>query len=221
MSEGLPARRCSPYITNVIGRKSFLQAILFTICIAASAAIFSTTAIPAYSNDEPEYAPIVERQLDFQEFRLKTSEGQDFDLRRYTSDKKLIIVAFMAGWCKNSNQNGHVLKSLYDKYKTRGLGVVIVSEYSNHQEITTHINRIGIDYPLVVETSTRNERKKSSHYRYRREVKDKRKWGTPFYVIIERQNIEREGSVLARRVHTVSGEIVQSEAESFIEQRIK
>jgi glutathione peroxidase-family protein len=204
----------------VISRKYFLCAVLVIVCLAASNAVFSGSATLTYTDDEPEDAPIVERQLDFQEFRLKTLEGQDFDLRRYASDKKLLIIGFMAGWCKNSNKNGHVLKALYDKYKTRGLGVVIVTEYSNPQEVTTHINRIGIDYPLVVETTTRNDRKKSSHYRYRREVKDKRKWGTPFYVIVERQNIEPAGSVFARRIYTVSGEIIQAEAEAFIDQRL-
>jgi len=73
----------------------------------------------------------------------------------------------------------------------------------------------------VVETTKLGERKKSSHYRYRRALKDKRKWGTPFYMIVERENIEPAGSVFARRVHTVSGEIIQAEAEAFIEQRLK
>lgn len=189
--------------------------------LAASVLVFSHSAIAALSSDEPEYAPIVERQMDFQEFRLKTPEGNDFDLRNYAADKKLLIVGFVAGWCKNSNQNGHIVKALYDKYKTRGLGVVIVSEYSTPDEITTHIGRIGIDYPIVVETTKLDERKKSSHYHYRRALKDKRKWGTPFYVIVERANIEPAGSIFARRVHTVSGEIVQAEAEAFIEQRLK
>lgn len=199
-----------------------MNVILLTIYLILLTAGFSSSAIAvgAPSNDEPEYAPIVERQIEFQEFRLKTPDGQAFDLRRYAADKKLLIVGFVAGWCKNSNQNGHIVKSLCEKYKTRGLGVVIVSEYSSPGEISTHIGRIGIDYPIVVETTKLGERKKSSHYRYRQAVKDKRKWGTPFYVIIEHQNIEPAGSVFARRVYTVSGEIIEKEAEAFIEQRI-
>lgn len=212
----------STYIINMIGRRSHLYVALLTISFVISASVIShfTIASFAHLNDEPEYAPIVERQMDFQDFRLKTHEGKDFDLRQYSADKKLLIVGFMAGWCKNSNQNGQVIKNLYDKYKTRGLGVVIVSEYSTSDEIATHINRIGIDYPIVVETTKRGERKKSAHYRYRRQLGDKRRWGTPFYVLVESQNIEPAGIIFARRVHTVSGEIVQSEAEAFIEQKL-
>lgn len=218
----MPAAYGSPYIRNMTYRKAYLP-MIFAIWFTASTSVFSNAAAaPSDDKDEkPEYAPIVERQLDFQEFRLKTHEGQDFDLRQYVSDKKLLIVSFIAGWCKNSNQNGHVLKAIYDKYKTRGLGVVIVAEYSSHEEISTHINRIGIDYPVVVETTKRDERKKSTHYKYRRELKDKRKWGTPFYVIVEKQNIQPTGSVFAHQIYTVSGEIVQAEAESFIEQKLK
>jgi hypothetical protein len=115
-----------------------------------------------------------------------------------------------------------VLKRLHDKYASRGVGVVIVSEYSTPEDVKTHVARIGIDYPVVVETSKRGDRKKSLHYKYRRAVKDERKWGTPYYVIVEAQDLlpAAEGTPLARRVHTVSGEIIESEAEKFIEQRL-
>jgi hypothetical protein len=89
--------------------------------------------------------------------------------------------------------------------------------------MATHINRIGIDYPVVVETEARGDRKSSSHYRYRRKVKDNRKWGTPFYVIVDARDIEPAGAgrVFARQIHTVSGEMVEQEAEQFIEYRLQ
>jgi hypothetical protein len=99
--------------------------------------------------------------------------------------------------------------------------VVVVMEYSDPDEISIHINRIGIDYPVVVETSRQGQRKDSQHYKYRRQADDRRKWGTPFYVLIDSRDIERAASpVLARRVWTVSGEIVESEAETFIENHL-
>src|SRR5256885_15616272 len=108
------------------------------------------TALGPYAlpfNDEPEFAPILERKLDFYGFTFKTQEGRPFNLRDYSSDKRMVIVSFIAGWCPNSNRNGHVLKRLYDKYHERGLGVVVVTEYSDADEVRIHINRIGIDYP--------------------------------------------------------------------------
>ncbi|HYP27898.1 MAG TPA: redoxin domain-containing protein [Blastocatellia bacterium] len=171
---------------------------------------------------DPEPAPIVERKLDFEDFTLKALDGQPLNLRDYASGKRLIIVSYVAGWCPNSNNNGHVVKRLYDKFRDRGLGVVAVSEYSTPEEVSVHVNRIGADYPVVVETDSTKARKKSAHYRYRTLAGDSRKWGTPFYVLISAQDIEqaRGGGVLARRVHTVSGEMIEAEAERFIEQHL-
>ena len=89
-------------------------------------------------------------------------------------------------------------------------------------EIAMHINRIGIDYPVVIETSRQGQRKDSRHYKYRRKVDDKRKWGTPFYVLMDARDIETAApdQPLARRVWTVSGEMVESEADAFIEKHL-
>lgn len=186
------------------------------VCLVAIGAISGPV------NDEPEFAPIIERRLDYQDFTLRTPEDTVFSLRDYVSKRRLVIVAYVAGWCKNSNENGHTLKRLYDSYNGAGLGVVVVSEYSDRSEIETHINRIGIDYPVVIETENKRDRRRSAHYKYRNAVGDSRKWGTPFYVIIDARNIEPAGphGLIARQVHTVSGELVESEARSFIESRL-
>ncbi len=171
---------------------------------------------------KPEFAPIVERQLEFHDFTYKTVEGASFDLRAYAQGKSLVIVEYFAGWCANSNRNGHVVERLWKEYGERGLGVVGIAEYSDAEELRIHINRIGIDYPVVIETSKQDQRRDSSHYMYRHAVGDKRKWGTPFYVIIDTRDIEAAppNAPIAHRVYTVSGEIVEAEAEQFIRQRI-
>jgi hypothetical protein len=193
-------------------------ALIATVCVLLGAG----NTCPVLASDKNEDAPIIERSMDYRDFTLKTAGGNDFNLRAFAEGKRLIIIGYVAGWCSNSNRNGHVLKRLHDKYASRGVGVVIVSEYSTPEDVKTHVARIGIDYPVVVETSKRGDRKKSLHYKYRRAVKDERKWGTPFYVIVEAQDLlpAAEGTPLARRVHTVSGEIIESEAEKFIEQRL-
>jgi hypothetical protein len=171
--------------------------------------------------EKPDYAPILERKIEFSDFTYKTADDLSFNLREYAVGKPVVIVEYLAGWCRNSNRNGHVVERLWTKYRDRGLGVVGVAEYSDNDELHIHINRIGIDYPVVVETKNRWDRKDSSHFKYRRAVGDKRKWGTPFYVIIEARDIEPPpGKTLARRVFTVSGELVESEAEQFLDQRL-
>ncbi|HJQ67339.1 MAG TPA: redoxin family protein [Blastocatellia bacterium] len=195
---------------------------LSTLILFIIAAIALTPHSSTLASDEPEPAPIVERQLDFYDLTLRATDGARLSLRQYASGKQLVIVGFIAGWCRNSNENGHVVKRLYDKYKDKGLGVIIVAEYSDQQELEQHINRIGINYPVMIETEDRDARKKSIHFKYRQMVGDKRKWGTPFYVIFDARDILPTGAnqPLARRVHTVSGEIIESEAEQFISNRL-
>jgi hypothetical protein len=169
-------------------------------------------------HNKPEYAPILERNLDFYGFNYSTVEGGSFDLKEHLRGKQLIIVEYFAGWCENSNRNGHVIQRLWAKYRDRGLGVIGVAEYSDAAELRIHINRIGIDYPVVVETKKLGQRKDSSHYRYRRAVGDKRKWGTPFYVIIDARDVERGGpnGLIARRVYTASGELEEETTDQFL-----
>ena len=192
-----------------------------SLLLILAANLLWAEALPLPS-DEPEPAPIIERQIDFQELTLRQRDGRPFNLREYISGKQVVIVGFVAGWCKNSNENGHVIKRLYDKYSEKGLGVVVVAEYSDEQELLQHINRIGINYPVVVETDKLGARKKSLHYKYRQMVGDKRKWGTPFYVIIDARDLlpAHPNEPLARRVRTVSGEIIESEAEQFLSNRL-
>jgi hypothetical protein len=196
------------------------------VMIAAPAVPAGRTSEPpasvARDDAKPDYAPIVERKLDFYDFTYQTVEGGPFDLRDYAQSKALVIVEYLAGWCPSSNRNGHIVERLWTKYRERGLGLVGVAEYSDAAELRIHIGRIGIDYPFVVETRKRDQRKDSSHYKYRRAAGDKRKWGTPFYVIIDTRDIEPAApkGPLARRVYTVSGELVEAEADQFIRERL-
>ena len=202
----------------------FILPVAFLLAMTQAGIIARTHGGAAFGapNDTPEPAPIIENKLDFYDFTLKTTDGRSFNLRDYAAGKRVTVVAYVAGWCPNSNRNGHVIKRLYDKYRDRGLGVVLVTEYSDAEEVRIHVNRIGIDCPVVTETVGRDDRKDSRHYKYRRAVGDKRKWGTPFYVIIAARDVEAAApkAPLARHVYTVSGEIIESEAERFIEQQL-
>jgi hypothetical protein len=201
---------------------SLLAAMVVAPSIPAAGKPLRPSAAVLREDPKPEYAPIIERKLEFHDFAYKTVEGAPFDLRGYAHGKSLVIVEYFAGWCANSNRNGHIVERLWNRYREDGLGVVGVAEYSELDELRIHINRIGINYPVVVETRKHDQRKDSFHYKYRRAVGDKRKWGTPFYVIIDTGDIEaaRPNGPIARRVYTVSGEIVEAEADQFIRQRL-
>src|SRR4051794_15063381 len=94
------------------------RSLLWRAALVASALLClqPASASSVLFNDEPEPAPIIERKLDIFDFTLKTLDERAFNLRQYAQDKRMIIIAYVAGWCPNSNRNGHVLKRLYDKY---------------------------------------------------------------------------------------------------------
>ncbi len=239
--KSLPGNWWSPYIRigekykqttslgqMIMSRRNALKSWLLAAALVATPPVLpagnptASQASNATDDVKPDYAPIIERKLDFFDFSYQTIEGGAFDLRAYALGKSLVIVEYLAGWCPSSNRNGHVVERLWTRYRELGIGVVGVAEYSDAVELHTHIGRVGIDYPMVAETKTRDQRKNSSHYKYRHAVADKRKWGTPFYVIIDTRDIEppsRNGP-LARRVYTVSGELEEAEAEQFIRERV-
>ena len=207
-------------------RNGLIPALLAAAVIAAPPVLSAgkptgPRATVTVDDAKPDYAPIVERKLDFYSFTYETVEGRPFDLRDYAQGKSVVFVEYLAGWCPSSNRNGHIVERLWTKYRERGLGVVGVAEYSDAAELRIHIGRIGIDYPLVVETRKRDQRKASSHYKYRRAVGDNRKWGTPFYVIIDARDIESaaHNGPFTRRVYTISGEMVEAEVDQFIQER--
>ena len=191
--------------------------------ILATNRLEDTAIIVASDHSKPDYAPITERKLEYYDFTHQTLAGDPFNLRDYAQGKRVVIVEYLAGWCPNSNRNGHIVERLWTKYRERGLGVVGVAEYSDADELRIHIDRIGVDYPFVVETRKQDQRKNSLHYKYRHAVGDKRKWGTPFYVIIDTRDIDAAApnGPLARRVYTVSGELVEDEADQFIRERVR
>jgi hypothetical protein len=167
-------------------------------------------------------APIREHKLDYYEFSFRSSDGKPFDIREYAKDKRLLLIEYFAGWCPNSNRNGVIVERLWTKYRQRGFGLIGVAEYSDPDELRIHIGRVGIDYPIVIETENRGQRKKSTHYKYRRAVGDDRKWGTPFYVIIDTRDIESsdQKGLLSHRVYTVAGELDEIEADRFLSEHL-
>src|SRR5262245_59017100 len=196
--------------------------ILIALLSLSMMSIQNPTQNPPPPEQDHEFAPIVPSNIDFHDFTYKTLDVKTTNLRQYLEGKRLVIVNYSAGWCKNSNYAGPVVKRLYDKYKDRGLGVIVVMEYSSPEEIQIHVNRFGIDYPVVTESQSRDEREKTTHYKYRTALGDKRKWGTPFFVMVDAKDVVPQVPQLplAARVYTVTGELTEAEAEKFIEEHL-
>lgn len=161
-------------------------------------------------------------KLEYKNFSLPTSvEGKVINLREFTKDKKLVLVTYFAAWCDNSNHDIETIKELLQKYEKKGLAVVGVCNYSDAKEVKEFITQHQPLYPICIESNDGKEREQTTHYIYRKQCDDKRKWGTPFSLLIEAKNIKAEGEIFATEVQSAAGEMDRKEAEKLIKRLLK
>ncbi|NNE99923.1 MAG: redoxin domain-containing protein [Pyrinomonadaceae bacterium] len=188
--------------------------ILFAIAFLTIGLVISTFG-------QHEYAPLKEKKIKYQDWTYKNVlTNEDINLRNFTKDKKLVMVFYFAPWCHSSNYQAPVTQKLYQKYKDQGFGVIGVSLYGTLEKVRETVNKRGIEFPVVTETFSKSDRKKSLHYNYRKKTGDNRKWGTPYNVFLIPDKLNKSGDLLTKKTFVVNGEIVEKEAEAFIRQRL-
>lgn len=161
-------------------------------------------------------------QLDYKNFTLPTTvEGQTFELRVAAKNKKLLLVTYFAAWCENSNHDYETIQHLLKKFGDKGLAVIGVCNYSEPKEVTEFITKHHVTYPICLESTDDKVREQTTHYAYRKQCGDSRKWGTPFSLLIEAKNIQADGELLANEVFAANGELDKKEAEKLIKQLLK
>ena len=169
-----------------------------------------------------EQSPIVEKDISYKDWVYKNVQtGNDMNLRKFTFGKKLVMVVYFAPWCPNWKHDIAFVQSMYDKYKASGFDVIAVGEYDPVDSMKTHIGQYKITFPVVWESDARAAKQTTSHYEYRRSVGDTRNWGSPWYIFLEVNKLEPEGLVMTRKAPIVNGELIQREAERFIQEKLK
>ncbi len=168
-----------------------------------------------------EQSPIVEKEIGYKNWTLKdVRTGRDTTLRDLTVGKKLVVVVYFAPWCGNWRHDAPFLQKFYDKYKANGLEIVGVGEYDPVISIKTNLDNLKITFPVVYESESRNEREKTEHYAYRRSTGDMRNWGSPWYVLLEPAAFEKKGDKLVKKTHVINGEMIETEGEKFIREKL-
>jgi peroxiredoxin len=164
---------------------------------------------------EREFAPLVSSPVPYPDFVRKVAQGStEIRLSEFVKGKPLVLVSTFAGWCKNCNWEAPVLARLYEKFHGKGFDILQVSEYTHPSDVAKFLERHHPPFP-VVEGSTATDdatREGTDHFRFRKMVGDKRKWGTPFNVFILQGDLEHP--------LVVSGELVEGEIESFISRKL-
>ena len=181
--------------------------------------ILTATAALAQSH---EYAPIVEKTVNYKNWTLNDlTTNKPVSLRSLMNGKKLVMVLYFAPWCPNWRNEAPVAAKLYDKYKSQGFEIVAVSEYAPAADSKSYFAPNGAPYPVVVESETREDRDKTSHYAYRQLTGDMRKWGSPWNIFLDPAKCKSTGEVLTEKAFVVNGELIEEEADKFIQDRLK
>lgn len=168
------------------------------------------------------YVPLREVEMEIKDFSFVTPEGKAINLREAIKGKKLVLVHYFAAWCHNSNFDVKTMKELYGKYKDQGFMVIGVCEYSTEAELRGFIERHQPDYPICIEGDGKfKDRTGTSHYTYRSKLDDNRHWGTPLNILIAADDIQKKGEVIAKRVRIAPGEVIKSEFEQLIQEKLK
>jgi thiol-disulfide isomerase/thioredoxin len=168
-----------------------------------------------------EKAPIVEKQIAYNDWTLKNlNGGGETNLRQFAAGKKLVMVAYWAPWCLNWRNDVAFVQGLHEKYGDKGLSIIGVGEYDTVSRMRQHVEQYKLTFPIVYETESSSARENSMHFTLRKAVGDMRRWGTPWYVFIEPANVEPKTDVLMNKAEMVIGELIHDEAEAFIREKL-
>ncbi len=168
-----------------------------------------------------EQSPIVEKNFAYKDWTHKNVKGDGkTNLREFAKDKKLVMVVYWAPWCFNWKHDVAFVQGLHERYKDNGLAIIGVGGYDPVDRMKAHLDEYKISFPTVYDSNDRLQREKTVHYTQRREAGDTRKWGSPWYVFLEPNQLEKSGDVLTKKTIVVNGELIQPDAEKYIREKL-
>lgn len=194
---------------------------LKTISLFFALVLGLSANIAAQESHGHHYVPLREVEMEIKDFSFATLDGKTINLREALKDKKLVLVHYFAAWCHNSKFDVKTMKELYERYKDQGFTVIGVCEYSNETELRGFIEQYKPTYPICVEGDGKiKERTGTTHYAYRSRLDDNRHWGTPLNILISAEDVLKTGDVITRRVRIAPGEVIKSEFEELIREKL-
>jgi peroxiredoxin len=183
------------------------------LCFAAS------TAFAKFGGDET--AHLEQKEFEYKDWTLKNlRDNSEVNLRSFAKDKKLVLVVYFAAWCPNWQREMPLVKKMSEKYKDKGFEVVAVSEYASLEETKKHAADSNLNFTIVAESEKYEDRDKTAHYKYRQAVGDQRKWGSPWNLFLEPKQMDKKGDVLGKKFSIVTGEMIETEIEAFIREKL-
>ncbi|MBK7705667.1 MAG: TlpA family protein disulfide reductase [Acidobacteria bacterium] len=174
-----------------------------------------------FAHAQGEQTPIVEKEFEYKNWTFKKIDGGgEIDLRKFVAGKKLVLVVYFAPWCGNWRFEAPIVQRLYEKYKADGFEVIGVGEYDTVEAVKSDIAFKKLTFPVVYESDSRESKMKTTHYEYRKKVGDNRNWGSPFNVFLIPADLIKDGDTIARKLKVAAGELIETEAEAFIREKL-
>lgn len=169
-----------------------------------------------------EQAPILEKEIKYKDWTYPNvrAEGTT-NLKNFAQGKKLVMVVYFAPWCPNWRHDAPIVQRLYEKYKSSGFDVVGVGEYQDSPEqMKTNLETFKITFPVVLESDSRAQKQYTLHYQYRKSTGDTRNWGSPWYIFLQPALIDAKSDTMVKKAFVVNGEVIETEAEAFIREKL-
>lgn len=166
----------------------------------------------------PEKKKELEDLFKFRDFVGTSLDGKavNFNLPKGKGFKstRVLILSYVAEWCKNCNYEAPYLRELYEKYRSKGLEIVARTEYSELSKVKEMIERHKSPYPIILGSQIAySEREKirleTFQYLLRNALGDKRKWGTPFSLIIINGDLDNPYVVLGEMKSAQVNELIE------------
>lgn len=193
-----------------------LAALLFVVCVFSVAAHAQQQA-----SVNPDAATVQQQAVAYKNWTFKDLKtNQPVDLREWSKNKKLVMVVYFAPWCHNWKSEAALVAKLHEKYKDKGFAVIGVSNYAAPQDTIAYFGDKGAPYTVVVESDSRAARDKTEHYACRTRTGDKRRWGSPYHVLLEPAKLAKSGEVLAEKADYVVGDLIEADIEKFIREKL-
>lgn len=120
------------------------------------------------------------------------------------------IVSFFAEWCPNCIYEASLVQSLYNEYRSGGLEMTLVMDYSPKNNSDHFVQSHAISIPIQYgELNEKDEAKRSGTalYKFRKSMGDDRGWGVPTHLIVEKEE---------NKIGVVLGEIIQDEIRPYL-----
>lgn len=170
---------------------------------------------------QTEQSPIKEQPIAYKDWTQKNiTGGGETNLRSFAKGKKLVMVVYWAPWCPNWRHDLAFVQGLHDKYAASGLAIIGVGEYDLVEKMKAHLESYKLTFPSVYESDSQAARLTSNHYNLRTAAGDKRKWGTPMYVLLDPASFAASGETLTEKTSMVTGELIKPDAEKYIREKL-